>query len=136
VHDVPTPAGALRILVADDNVDAAETLSILLESMGHSVRRVNDGEAAVDAAAGFDPELVLLDIGMPKVNGYEACRRIRAHPAGAARTVVAVTGWGQPQDMERASEAGFDVHMVKPLDMDRLTQLIAYRLERSAQGGA
>jgi CheY-like chemotaxis protein len=131
---VPPPAGTLRILVADDNVDAAETLSILLESMGHSVHRVNDGEAAVAAAESFDPEVVLLDIGMPKLNGYEACRRMREQAAGAARTVVAVTGWGQEQDLERAREAGFDAHLVKPLDMERLAQLIAARLEGSAQG--
>src|SRR5437763_8188818 len=94
-------AGSLRILVADDNADAAETLSILVESLGHSVHRVGDGEAAIGAALSFDPELVLLDIGMPKVNGYDACRRIRTAPGGTSRTLVAITGWGQPQDLER-----------------------------------
>jgi CheY-like chemotaxis protein len=128
----PLPAGTLRVLVADDNVDAAETLAILLGTMGHEVRQAHDGEAAVQAAGEFDPELVLLDIGMPRVNGYEACRRIRAQAGGAARTMVAVTGWGQPQDQERAREAGFDRHLVKPLDIEQLTQLIASRLEGSA----
>ncbi|GAB3645627.1 response regulator [Ramlibacter alkalitolerans] len=120
--------GCLRILVADDNRDAAETLSTLLEVMGHEVKTVHDGEAAVDAAAAFDPELVLLDIGMPGLNGYDACRRIRAHAAGPGRTVVAVTGWGQPHDVQSAHEAGFDRHLVKPLDMDALMELISSRV--------
>jgi CheY-like chemotaxis protein len=128
-------AGSLRILVADDNVDAAETLSILLESLGHHVRQVNDGEAAIEAVTSFDPQLVLLDIGMPRVNGYDACRRIRQQPGGAARTLVAVTGWGQPQDLERARGAGFDKHLVKPVALDHLLQLIAARLEGSTQSG-
>ena len=125
--DAMVPQGALRILVADDNADAAETLSMLLEVMGHQVQRVHDGEAAVDASRSFDPQLVLLDIGMPKLNGYETCRRIRGEPGGAGRTLVAVTGWGQPQDVKSASEAGFDHHMVKPLDMDALMELISSR---------
>lgn len=126
------PAGSLRILVADDNADAAETLSLLLESMGHEVRHVHDGEAAVAAVPEFDPQLLLLDIGMPRLNGYETCSRIRALPGGAARALVAVTGWGQPQDRERARDAGFDQHLVKPVDMDRLVNLIATKLEGSA----
>ena len=129
----PAAARSLRILVADDNADAAETLSILLESFGHAVRTVHDGAAAVDAAAEFDAELVLLDIGMPRVNGYDACRRIREQAGGAGRTLVALTGWGQPQDQQRALEAGFDRHLVKPLDMAQLMQLIAARVEGSAQ---
>jgi signal transduction histidine kinase len=131
---LPVPAGGLRILVADDNRDAAETLSILLEVMGHTVRRVHDGAAAVEATAGFDPQLLLLDIGMPQLNGYDACSRIRQQPGGAARTMVAVTGWGQPQDLERAHQAGFDRHLVKPLEMNVLLELIAAKLEASAQG--
>ncbi len=124
--------GSLRILVADDNEDAAETLAMLLETMGHRVQPVHDGEAAVAAAACFDPELVLLDIGMPKLNGYETCRRIRTQEHGAGRTLVAVTGWGQPQDLERSKAAGFNRHLVKPIDIEALTQLIASRT--SAKG--
>ena len=138
-HEAPPQAaqpvaapGSLRILVADDNMDAAETLAMLLESLGHVVHKAHDGEAAAEAAEAFDPELVLLDIGMPRVNGYEACRRIRAQAGGAARTVVALTGWGQPQDLERAREAGFDRHMVKPVDMAQLMQVITARLEGSS----
>jgi CheY-like chemotaxis protein len=119
--------GGLRILVADDNQDAAETMSVLLEVLGHEVRRVHDGEAAVDMTAAFDPHLVLLDIGMPKLNGYESCERIRACEGGAARTLVAVTGWGQPQDLKSSSDAGFDHHLVKPVDIDTLVRLITER---------
>jgi CheY-like chemotaxis protein len=126
------PAG-LRILVADDNKDAAETLGLLLEVMGHEVRRVNDGEAAVHEAAQFDPHIVLLDIGMPKLNGYDACRQIRAQAGGSSRMVVAVTGWGQPQDVQSAQHAGFDQHMVKPIDPAVLARLIRSRV--AASGG-
>jgi signal transduction histidine kinase len=132
VHAAPAAPvgcpGTLRILVADDNRDAADTLAVLLEVMGHSVRRVHDGEAAVQEAAAFDPQLVLLDIGMPRLNGYETCRAIRQQAGGSARTVVAVTGWGQPQDVQSAREAGFDHHMVKPLDVGQLATLIHQRV--------
>lgn len=131
-ENVPAAAasGELRILVADDNQDAADTLSMLLEVMGHSVHRVHDGEAAVAAAAEFAPQLVLLDIGMPKLNGYEACRRIRVQPGGAERTIVAVTGWGQAEDLRSSRAAGFDHHMVKPIDMAALTTLLAKATQR------
>jgi signal transduction histidine kinase len=125
------PSGTLRIVVADDNVDAAETLGILLESMGHSVRWVNDGDSAVATVAAFDPELVVLDIGMPGTNGYDACRQIRQQAGGASRTLVALTGWGQPQDQELARAAGFDRHLVKPVEIDRLLELISARLDGS-----
>ncbi|MGV3494763.1 MAG: response regulator [Ramlibacter sp.] len=135
-QDAPAPAaanapGLLRILVADDNRDAAETLSVLLEVMGHEVRQANDGEAAVALAPAFDPQLVLLDIGMPGLNGYDTCRALRGQPGGTGRTIVAVTGWGQPQDLARAGEAGFDHHLVKPVDMQALTDLIAARVTAS-----
>jgi len=125
------PGQGLRVLVADDNVDAAETLAALLAEMGHEVREVHDGEAAVQAAAAFDPHLLLLDIGMPKMTGYEACARIRRLPGGERRTLVAVTGWGQPQDLQRSQEAGFDRHLVKPID----PQLLGPLMEEVAQRG-
>ena len=129
----PVPSGQeLRILIADDNVDAADTLRMLLEVMGHVVENVHDGQSAVDTAATFDPQLVLLDIGMPKLNGYEACRQIRGAAGGAGRMIVAVTGWGQPEDLRSSKDAGFDHHMVKPIDMVALTKLIASRLDPSA----
>jgi CheY-like chemotaxis protein/anti-sigma regulatory factor (Ser/Thr protein kinase) len=130
-----TPSGepgttSLRILIADDNKDAADTLRMLLEVMGHSVVQVPDGESAVRAATDFDPQLVLLDIGMPKLNGYEACERIRNSPGGATRFVAAITGWGQPQDVTAASDAGFDRHVTKPIAMEALSQ----HIERAAVG--
>ena len=99
-------------------------MGILLEMMGHEVRRVHDGEAAVETAAAFRPELVLLDIGMPGLNGYEACQRIRAQAGAAVPTLVAVTGWGQPHDVQSAQQAGFDHHLVKPVDMETLMQVV------------
>ena len=115
----------LRILVADDNEDSATTLSFLLESMGHAVCQVNDGEAAVRNVVDFDPHLVLLDIGMPKLNGYEACRQIRSLPGGSKRTIVAITGWGQPEDRRLSQEAGFDKHLVKPLGQAEFEAVVA-----------
>ena len=122
----PADGGAnpLRILVADDNKDAADTLSALLEVFGHTVRQVHDGEAAVACVTEFDPHLVLLDIGMPRLNGYECCRQIRALPGGQARTLVAITGWGQPDDRRKSAEAGFDQHLVKPVDPEALAHLV------------
>ena len=117
--------GGLRILVADDNMDAAESLAALLEVLGHTVRYVHDGEAAVQAAMDFNPQISLLDIGMPKLNGYEACRRIRSGPGGAEMTLIAVTGWGQSEDLQASQKAGFDKHLVKPVDPVVLFALLA-----------
>lgn len=114
----------LRIPIADDNVDSADTLACLMEVLGHTVCQVHDGAAAVAKVTEFDPQPVLLDIGMPKLNGYETCRQIRALPGGSQRTVVAITGWGQPGDRQRSQEAGFDRHLVKPLDPAELQQVI------------
>jgi len=128
-----SPAGAglaLRILVADDNEDAGDTLAMLLELMGHAVQHVSDGEAAVRAAHSFQPHLVLLDIGMPKLNGYEACRQIRKQQGGQAMSLVAVSGWGQPEDRRSSQLAGFDQHMVKPVEPAALKALIAQMLAR------
>ena len=114
-----------RILVADDNRDAAESMSTVLRMMGNEVRTVHDGLQAVEEAAAFRPDMVLLDIGMPRLNGYEAARRIRAARWGKSIMVVARTGWGQDEDKRRASEAGFDRHFPKPVDPGDLEQLIA-----------
>ena len=113
-----------RILVVDDNRDAADSLSKLLTLLGNEIRTVYDGLAAVEAAIQFRPSLVLLDIGLPKLNGYEAARRIRQE-CEPPLTLVAVTGWGQDEDRQRSQEAGFDMHMVKPVDLGALQQLIA-----------
>ena len=117
--------GQLRILVADDNVDAAVTLAALLEVLGHSVRYVHDGEAAVQASLEFAPHVALLDIGMPKLSGYEACRRIRNAQSDAPMIIVAVTGWGQTEDLLASKRAGFDRHLVKPVDPEELFALLA-----------
>lgn len=123
----------LRILIADDNQDAAATLAMLLELMGHQVQYVHDGEAAVAAALDFNPQVVLLDIGMPKLNGYQACGKIRTLVGGAAMTLVAVTGWSQPDDRRASQAAGFDRHLVKPVDPATLADLLA---AVAANGGA
>jgi PAS domain S-box-containing protein len=114
-----------RILVVDDNVDAASSLALMLKMMGNDVRTAHDGLEAVEEAAAFRPELVLLDIGMPKVNGYDACRRIREQPGGKNIVIVALTGWGQDEDKRRSQEAGFNIHLVKPVEPAVLEQLLA-----------
>ncbi len=120
-----TPNEGLRILVADDNRDAAETLAVLLEVLGHRVRHVHDGAAAVQLAGEMGLDVILLDIGMPKLNGYEACRQIRTLPDGHKPTIVAITGWGQPEDLKASKDAGFDHHLVKPVDPTALTDMLA-----------
>jgi len=113
-----------RILVADDNSDALESLATLLELSGHEVFSAANGALALESAERHLPEVALLDIGMPKLDGYEVARRIRAQPWGRRITLVALTGWGQESDRRRSGEAGFDSHLVKPLDLDKLTALL------------
>ena len=120
------PAGTpRRILVVDDNRDSAESLALLLAMLGHETRIAHDGLDALEAAERFRPDVMLLDIGLPKLNGYEACRRIREQAWGRQMMIVALTGWGQDDDRRRSSEAGFDEHLVKPVDYARLTALLA-----------
>jgi len=114
-----------RVLVVDDNRDAAASLAMILKIMGHEVRTAHDGEAAVAVAAEYRPRLVLMDLGMPKVDGYEAARRMRLQPWGAELFLVALTGWGAEEDRRRTQDGGFDSHLVKPVDMDILKRLIA-----------
>ncbi len=114
-----------RILVVDDNVDAAESLSMLLESLGHQIRTAHTGPAALNAALDFDPDLVLLDIGLPGLSGYEVARRFRANEKLAAAMLVAVTGWGSDEDRKKASDAGFDVHLTKPIEMTAIERVLA-----------
>jgi len=118
------PAGR-RILVVDDNKDSADSLSMMLRITGMEVRTAYDGLEAVAAAAAFNPDVVFLDIGLPKLNGYEAARRIREQPWGKDMVLVAVTGWGQEVDRRRSQEAGFNAHMVKPVDPAALQQMLA-----------
>jgi signal transduction histidine kinase len=119
------PRTQRRILVADDNNDALESLATLLQLSGHEVYTAANGAVALESAEQHRPEVALLDIGMPKLDGYEVARRIRAQPWGQRITLVALTGWGQDSDRRRSQEAGFDTHLVKPLDLDKLTELLA-----------
>jgi CheY-like chemotaxis protein len=114
-----------HVLVVDDNHDSAATLASLLRMSGNEVALAHDGEEAVVAAEKLRPDVVVLDIGLPKLNGYDACRRIRAQPWGRGVVLVALTGWGQQEDRRQALEAGFDHHMVKPVDFERLAQVLA-----------
>jgi PAS domain S-box-containing protein len=118
-------APARRILVVDDNLDAADSLGMLLRMLGNQVRTARDGLEAVGAAEEFHPDVVLLDIGLPKLDGYEAARRIRAQRGGADMLLVALTGWGQPEDRRRSREAGFDHHLTKPVEFDEMKALLA-----------
>jgi signal transduction histidine kinase len=122
---------SLKILVVDDNHDGAESLAGLLLLLGHDVRTVHDGEAAVVEATRYRPDVILLDIGLPGVDGYEVCRRIRRQPWGAQTRVIALTGWGDREAQCRSQEAGFDVHLVKPVDESSLQHALA-GLERGA----
>ncbi len=121
----PATTVARRILVVDDNRDAAESLAELLQISGHETRLAHDGVDAVQVAAAFRPDLVLLDIGLPKLNGYDAARRMREQPWGKTMVLVALTGWGQREDRQKSSQAGFDDHIVKPVDHDALMKLLA-----------
>jgi signal transduction histidine kinase len=121
---VPASVPRHRILVVDDNVDAADSLGQLLELLGHEVRTAYDGETGVDTAEAFRPNVVLMDLGMPRVNGFEAARRIRQQAWGSKMALVALTGWGQSDDRQKSADAGFDHHLVKPVEAVTLMQLL------------
>jgi signal transduction histidine kinase len=119
----PHPADARKILVVDDNVDAADTLEALLSIEGFTVAVAYDGEAALQAVRNDPPAIVLMDIGMPKMDGYEAARRIREETEGIR--LIALTGWGQDLDRRKAEAAGFNIHFVKPVDLEKLLSVIS-----------
>jgi signal transduction histidine kinase/ActR/RegA family two-component response regulator len=119
-----------RIVVVDDLADAADSLAAMLAMMGHDTRTAYDGVEAVQAVAAFKPDVVFLDIGLPKMNGYDAARAIRSSPDGNRVTLVALTGWGQEQDRRRAADAGFDHHLTKPVDPQTVEELIS-RLDQT-----
>jgi PAS domain S-box-containing protein len=127
--DADEPAGGAaarrRVLVVDDNRDAAMSLAMMLKLMGSEVKTAHDGMEALDVAAVFRPDLVLLDIGMPRLNGHETARRIREQPWAKNVVLVALTGWGQEEDRRRSEEAGFDSHMVKPIEPRALEKLLS-----------
>jgi PAS domain S-box-containing protein len=113
-----------RVLVVDDNYDSAESLGMLLEMSGNVVEMAHDGLEAVQKSASFRPELILLDLGLPKLNGYDACRAIRKQPWGNDILIAALTGWGQEEDRDRSKQAGFDLHLLKPIAPEALFRLI------------
>jgi PAS domain S-box-containing protein len=121
----PIPSGKRRILIVDDNENAAHILAMLLKALGNDVQTAFDGLSAIELAERFRPDVVLLDIGMPNMNGYEAARHIRQQPWGKSIVLAALTGWGQEDDKRRTREAGFDHHFVKPLDPAVLQRFLA-----------
>jgi CheY-like chemotaxis protein len=124
VSVLPSPMPR-RVLVVDDNRDSATSLAMLLKVTGHETLAAYGGIEAVEAAGTFKPDLVLLDLGLPKLNGYDAARKIREEPSGKGMILVALTGWGQPEDLEKSKAAGFNGHLVKPIDFAVLTKLLA-----------
>jgi signal transduction histidine kinase/ActR/RegA family two-component response regulator len=118
-------ASVRRVMVVDDNVDAADSLALLLGLEGHETQCAYSAAAALERASSFAPEVILLDIGLPDMDGYEVARRIRALPGGAAMTLVALTGYGQAEDRERALSSGFQAHLVKPVDLEVLGRILA-----------
>ena len=113
-----------KILVADDDQDSAESLAMLLQMMGHEVRSALNGLEALAVAAAFEPDLIVLDIGMPGLDGYEVCRRIRQQPWAHTVVIAALTGWTRDEDRDRSQEAGFNHYLVKPVDPKALADLV------------
>jgi PAS domain S-box-containing protein len=121
----PQPAGpCMRIVVTDDNEDSAISMATALRSLGHEVRMAFDGAHCMEVCRAFEPQVLLLDIGMPRVNGYDAARLIRLEAWAARLVIIAMTGWGQEEDRRRAEEAGFNHHLVKPVDFDTLLEIL------------
>jgi len=120
---------ASRVVIIDDNKDAAHTMAMLVEQLGGSARMAHDAVGGLAAVQEFAPDIVFLDIGMPGVDGYETCRRIRRQPSERHIVIVAVTGWGQSQDKQRALAAGFDAHLTKPVDPAALARVLARGVE-------
>jgi CheY-like chemotaxis protein len=125
------PGSSLHVLVVDDNHDAADTLAEVLEIMGCRTATAYDGQEGVEKAEHLRPDAIVLDLGMPRLNGYEACERIRAMPWGQEVRLIAVSGWGQQDDRRRSMAAGFDAHLVKPVAPDELMTLLEQQVRRS-----
>jgi len=129
VENTPLPR---RVLVADDNVDSADMEAALLTAVGCEVRTVYDGESTLREAERFRPDVVLLDIGMPDIDGHEVCARIRSQSWGGNIILIAVSGWGQEGDRRRSARAGFNMHLVKPVDPDALLRIVRDVMSQSA----
>jgi CheY-like chemotaxis protein len=121
----PAQAQPLKVLVVDDNVELAQTVGWMLEEIGHEYQLVHDGREALQAAREFKPDAILLDIGLPVMDGYEVCRAFRQDDVFKDALIIAQTGWGQQRDKALASEAGFDHHLVKPVAYDDLERVLA-----------
>jgi CheY-like chemotaxis protein len=115
------------VLVVDDNPDAADSLRMLLEFVGHEIAVASDGRSAIESVVAWQPEVALIDIGLPDLDGYEVVTRLRAMNLTARPLLVALTGYGQPEDRMRALAAGFDVHLTKPVDVDELTRILDWK---------
>jgi len=118
------PLPTRRILIVDDSRDGGESLAMLLRVLGAEVALAHSGRNALECVDSFKPDVVLLDIGMPGMDGYEVARRIRSNPANRHISLIALTGWGQDEDRKRSVAAGFNHHLVKPADIDQLRQLL------------
>jgi PAS domain S-box-containing protein len=132
---ISEPAGAAgcKVLVADDNQDAALSLASMLKMLGNEVSTAHDGQEAIDVGENLHPDIVLLDIGMPRLNGYETAKRMRERPWGRDAVLVAITGWGQEEDKKRAMLAGFDHHLVKPAEISELRRILVDALQQRRQ---
>ena len=124
VEDVGQEVGPDADARVDDNLDSARSLSRLIGAAGHDTRTVHDGVQAVEQAAAYHPDVILLDVGLPGMNGYDVCRAIRRQVGGGEILIIAVTGWGQEDDRRKSKDAGFDAHLVKPIDFAELTRLL------------
>jgi CheY-like chemotaxis protein len=122
--EVLTAERVRRVLIVDDVKDNADSLAALLKALGHQVHAVYDGAAAIEVANTVRPEVVLLDLGMPGMDGFEVCRQLRRQSWGKTTLIVALTGWGQEGDRVRTEDAGFDHHIIKPAELNRLTRLL------------
>src|SRR5262245_33252549 len=131
-----SPPASRRILVVDDSPDSLESTSLLLELMGHTVETAVDGLQAILAAETFRPEVILMDVALPKLDGYAATRRIRAEAWGQSMVIIAVTGWGQANDRDRSIEAGCDGHLIKPIEMPELDAVLSTTLLPPPSTGA
>jgi CheY-like chemotaxis protein len=127
--------GRKRLLLVEDNPDIGETLRDLLQILGHRVELAGDGLRGVQVALATRPDAALVDIGLPGIDGYEVARRVRASEAGKHIVLVALTGYGRPEDRERAIQSGFDAHLVKPVDPDELNELLTTLAERRQAAG-
>ena len=131
--DAAATLPARRLLVVDDNADAAQTLATLLSLHGQEARAAFSAEEALQVVQEWPPDVAVLDIGLPDLNGYELCRRIRTRPWGARPLLIACTGWGQREDIDRALDSGFDFHLVKPVDPNAVLRLLTQHRPSQAQ---